>query len=64
MKLQNASEVVAKPPGTATPDSDNKFTISPKDEFFPPTFGKSVRLISSNHNMFLDLVTNAVSNKV
>src|SRR4051812_19900817 len=43
-KVLNAWAVVAKPPGTRTPDSLNWLIISPREAFLPPTASTSVIL--------------------
>ena len=40
-----AVEVIAKPPGTFTPNFERLLIISPSDEFFPPTSSKSFKEI-------------------
>ena len=43
-KVRNACAVVAKPPGTRTPDSLSWLIISPREAFLPPTASTSVIL--------------------
>jgi hypothetical protein len=45
---RNACEVVAKPPGTRTPDALNWLIISPRLAFLPPTASTSFILNCSN----------------
>jgi hypothetical protein len=53
MKARKASDVVAKPGGTSMPFSPSCCTISPRDEFLPPTRPTSPRDRSSNQMTFL-----------
>src|SRR5688500_17410943 len=53
MKALNASAVVAKPPGTDTPSPESSPIISPREEFLPPTWARSVRRRSCSHRMLL-----------
>jgi len=52
-----ASAVVANPPGTETPRRERWPIISPSDEFFPPTLGRSDRRSSSSHSTSSDMGT-------
>src|SRR5688572_26818058 len=47
-KVRNACAVVAKPPGTRTPDWLSWLIISPREAFLPPTASTSVILSCSN----------------
>ena len=47
-KSRKASAVVAKPPGTWTPDAESWLISSPSEAFLPPTTSTSVMRSSSN----------------
>ena len=52
MNRRKASAVVAKPSGTRTPSSERLLTISPSEEFLPPTSSRSLRPMSAKARTF------------
>src|SRR5215212_4576023 len=63
MNRRYASAVVANPFGTRTPAFDRFCTISPSDEFLPPTFSRSSSPSSENHST-LELISCLISVRV
>src|SRR5215217_102866 len=55
MKRRYASAVVANPSGTRTPRLARLDTISPSEEFFPPTCSRSASPSSENQRTLLDI---------